>query len=86
MLKITCESSQGNQLLRVEGRLAGPWVGTLQSECELVLARGDRLTLELSGVSFADPNGLRLLQSLLYRSVALLGRTPFVATQLGGVS
>jgi hypothetical protein len=87
MLKITSESiDSGNQLLRVEGRLAGPWVGTLKSECDRALDRGDRLTLELSGVSFADPQGLRLLQNLLYRSVALMGRTPFVAAQLGGHS
>lgn len=84
MLRITSESQgYGRQVLHIEGRLVGPWVGTLKNECERALDRGDRLTLELSGVSFADPQGLRLLRTLLYRSVALMGRTPFVAAQLG---
>jgi hypothetical protein len=83
MLRITAEQQPaGGQLLHIEGRLAGPWVGTLESECRRLLGAGYRLTLDLAGVWFADVRGVQLLRELEERRVTLRGRTPFVAAQL----
>jgi len=83
MLKITPQPlGPRGRVLRVEGRLAGPWVAELQDECERAFADGLKLTLELSGVHYADPQGRRLLHDLVFRSAKLVGRSPFVAAQL----
>jgi hypothetical protein len=83
MLRITrLEEPGGGTTLRLEGRLVGPWVGALRGTSEGVLARGAPLTLDLSHVSFVDPDGVALLRSMGGPRVTLVNCTPFVAEQL----
>jgi outer membrane protein len=66
MLRITSERKKGKVVLTVEGRLAGPWVGTLE-QCwrELRAASPDqKFSLDLCGVSFIDPAGKTLLKEI----------------------
>jgi hypothetical protein len=88
MLRITVvESSSEAARLRVEGRLAGPWVEELRSCCDVhALSDGIRLTLDLADVSFVDPAGIELLKELRGRCVTLLSPSPFVAEQLKGAT
>ena len=87
MLRITLVESPGSAaVLRLEGRIIGPWVGELGRACERVLVQTDaRLTLDLAGVSFMDGDGIALVRSLLSRDardVTVTNGSPFVAEQL----
>lgn len=73
MLRITTERKRGKTVLAVEGRLAGPWVGTLE-QCwrELRAASpSEKFHIDLCGVSFIDAAGKVLLKEV-YREGAQL--------------
>ena len=56
MLRITlADSGNHHAILRLEGRVAGPWVTELWKACEKVLGEGQALELNLADVSFLDP-------------------------------
>jgi ABC-type transporter Mla MlaB component len=83
MLRITpTDSGNHHVLLRLEGRVAGPWVSELWKACEKVLGDGDALELNLAGVSFLDPAGVALLTKIRTRGVELADCSPFVTEQL----
>jgi outer membrane protein len=66
MLRITSDKKKGKVVLTVEGKLAGPWVGTLE-QCwrELRAASPDeKFSLNLCAVSFIDPAGKTLLKEI----------------------
>jgi len=81
MLRITVvESSASAVTLRVEGRIAGPWVEELRTTCN-VHAGPDpvQLFLELEDVSFADTAGIAYLKELREQGVGLFRVSPFLA-------
>ena len=83
MLRIVqVETGGDTPILRLEGRVIGPWVDALRQSCEPALAGGARLALDLSEVSFVDRTGVELLRSLKKRQVALLNCSGFVAELL----
>lgn len=85
MLRITpTDSGNHHVLLRLEGRVAGPWVTELWKACEKVLGDGHALELNLAEVSFLDPAGVTLLTKIRARGVELVHCSPFVAEQLKG--
>src|SRR6266566_1324256 len=66
MLRITTQKKRGKTLLSIEGRWAGPLVGTLE-QCwrELRAAvPGEKLHLNLCGVSVIDAAGKMLLKEI----------------------
>jgi outer membrane protein len=66
MLRITSQKKRGRVTITVEGRLTGPWVGTLE-QCwrELRAASPDeKFCLDLCAVSFIDPAGKTLLKEI----------------------
>jgi outer membrane protein len=66
MLRITTEKKRGKTTLSVEGRLAGPWVATLE-QCWRELhasAPEEKFHLDLCGVSFIDGAGKALLKEI----------------------
>ena len=71
-------------ILRLAGRVSGPWVEELRRWCEQVLASGNGLSLDLADVLFMDLDGVALCRSLRDRKVAFLHCSPFVAEQLKG--
>ena len=83
MLRIT-PTDRGNHhiILRLEGRLAGPWVTELWKACEKVLGNGQALELNLAEVSFVDLAGVTLLTKVRARGVDLADCSPFVTEQL----
>ena len=83
MLRITpTEIANHHITLRLEGRVAGPWVTELWKACEKVLGEGRALVLNLAEVSFLDPAGVTLLAQVRSRGVELAECSPFVAEQL----
>ena len=63
MLRITIDKKRGKTVLSVEGRLAGPWVGTLE-QCWRERAAGEKFNVDLCGVSFIDAAGKVLLKEI----------------------
>ena len=74
MLRITSEKKRGKVVLTVEGRLKGPWVGTLE-QCwrELRAASpNEKFSLDLCGVSFIDEAGKMLLKEIHHQGGQLV--------------
>jgi anti-anti-sigma regulatory factor len=83
MLRITpIESGNDQVVLRVEGRLSGPWVSELGEACEKALSAGNALMLNLAEVSFLDGAAIALLTSIQGRGVKLVDCSMFVSEQL----
>jgi anti-anti-sigma factor len=83
MLKITEEPVfEAGTILRLEGRIVGPWVAEVKRSCEDALATGRSLALDLTDLEFMDSQGVALLQDLQARGIALLQCPPFAAEQL----
>jgi hypothetical protein len=58
-------------------------VEELRRTCEPLVRDGRGLTLDLSGVSFVDRDGVALCRGLRQRRAALRNCSPFVKEQLG---
>ena len=80
MLRITVVESNGSAVtLRVEGRIAGPWVEELRTTCDVHTDPDQiQLYLELEDVSFADSAGVAFLKELRDQGVRLLHVSPFL--------
>ena len=83
MLKISeSQSASRRVILRLEGRVIGPWVSELQQSCESVLREGRPLCLQLAGVEYLDAEGVALLRRLRAQGAQLRELSPFVREQL----
>ena len=73
MLRITVHDSPGSLTFRLEGRLAGPWVGELEKCWQSTLAgrRNPLLRVDLTEVTFIDSDGQTCLAAA-YRQGAVL--------------
>jgi anti-anti-sigma regulatory factor len=87
MLRISAIEEAGEPVrLRLDGQVAGKWVELLERTCEAELEKHGRVTIDLRNVSFADREGIELLQSLTDHKVELLNASPFVAEQIRKVT
>jgi len=83
MLRISeIGGSNDHVLLKLEGRVVGPWVGELAGASGRVLDAGRTVKLDLTGVSYVDREGVKLLLTLEDRGATLEGMSPFVAEEL----
>ena len=79
MLKITKLEEAGDAtVLKLEGRLVGPWVAAVRQAAQEELARHRGLAFEVSAVTFVDRSGEELLRELVGRRVRLEGPSGFV--------
>ena len=86
MLKISqSETANETIILKLEGRIAGPWVAEVRKACEGFLNEGRALQLDLADVSFVDVTGTAAISNLKSRGVGLENCSPFVAEQLKGL-
>jgi anti-anti-sigma regulatory factor len=83
MLRISEErSTDGATVLRLAGRVIGPWVEELRQSCEAAMGLGGTLVIDLADVSFADADGVRLFQEMVTRRVILTNCSPFLTERL----
>ena len=67
------------------GRIVSEWVGVLREECGRALQEPSRrLRLDLTGVTFIDPSGVRALRSLPTDRVAIVHALDFIDPLLKG--
>ena len=78
MLRITSLEPRGSVVLRVEGRLVGPWIEELREACE----RHHPSSLDLRGLLTADAGGLELLHRLASSGTALLHLSAYLTALL----
>ena len=65
MLRITVEENATTIVMKLEGRIAGPWaaeLGRLWEETAPALANR-KLSLDLRGTTYADASGIREFES-----------------------
>lgn len=65
-MRVTTNSHQGPATLKVEGKLAGPWVGELERTWLSVSEdQGREVVADLSDVTFIDSGGWDLLERMM---------------------
>ncbi len=79
MLRITKKTTKEGMALMVEGKIQGTAVQLLRDECRLHVATATRVTLDLAGVTYVDPEGARLLRSLAEEHVTITRCSALVA-------
>jgi len=87
MLKISKTGTPNHSVtLKLEGRIVGPWVEELRQVCESFLSENRGLKLDLAAVSYADAEGLAVLNNFRSRGVTLKHCSPFVEQQIKAAS
>ena len=74
MLKITTHGSEASTRITLEGRLVGPWIAELE-RCwreSTESTAGRRLIVDLTGVTFVEPEGKALLTRMYQAGAELL--------------
>jgi hypothetical protein len=85
MVRITCTvAADGVRTLKVEGRLVDAAIGELARTASGFADRGERLRIELSGVTFADQGGAELLRQLVRSGAQLDGESVFLRSAISG--
>ncbi len=83
MLRIVEENTTNcSTALRLDGSIVGQWVDLLRSSCEHFFQSNDHVILDLTGVSFADHDGVQLLRQLEQRQVTMINCSPFLREQM----
>jgi anti-anti-sigma regulatory factor len=83
MLKITPIDDQDSTLtFKFEGKLLEPWVAEVLNVCTPRDGRLGRISLDLSGLTFVDRAGAKLLKDLIRRGLAVSACSGFVAELL----
>jgi hypothetical protein len=75
MMKITFSNNCESSVLKLEGRLAGPWVEELGKTWHSVAPAptGSHLVLDLCEVTYVDSEGRELLEEMHKAGVDLIG-------------
>ena len=75
MMKATIERKDEGTVLKVEGKVCGPWVDELRDCWESLLATtgGHPIAVELADVSFIDERGKELLSMMVERGAEIRG-------------
>ena len=79
MFRITNKTVARKALLVLEGRLVGEWVQVLNEECSAQIKKGRALSLDLSGLTFVDQDGIALLRQLKGLNASFIECPAFVA-------
>jgi len=78
MLKITVQTEGDKTLLKLDGKITGPWVKELEG-CWQMLRRvqgRQKMVVDLADVSFINPAGSQLLERMYQEGADLLGEGP----------
>ncbi len=80
MLRITFEENSEAFVIKLEGRIAGPWaaeLGRLWEEKAPAIAK-KKLSLDLRGTTFADAGGITVLRKIYSQThAAIITGTPW---------
>lgn len=80
MLRISVEQNLDAMILKLEGRIAGPWAAELDRFWEETAPRlmQRKLSIDLRGTTYADADGIRILRAIYSQTgAAILAGTPW---------
>ncbi len=77
MLRITIQKGSGPATLKLEGKLAGPWVEELKDICRSGSA-AEAVLVDLIGVSFVDASGKDLLAQMYQGGADFIADSPLM--------
>ena len=88
MLRITIMEEHDVAMIRLEGKLVGPWVEELERCWNTAMAgwRNTQLLVDLNMVTFVDASGRALLTKMHNAGARLMGRgilTTYILEQIG---
>jgi outer membrane protein len=88
VLRITPTANEQDLVLRMEGKLAGPWVAeAARTWAELQPQLGDRkVTVDLKDVYYIDNEGGDLLQTLYLQGCRMIGSGPFIGPLIQAIT
>ena len=81
MLRITVNGTKKNAdtiRLVLEGQIRGDWCGMLERVCHEFLGQGVAVIVDMSGVSYVDDCGVRLVKEQLASYTTITGCNMFV--------
>jgi len=85
MVRITLISTEpAKTIMKLEGRIVSEWIKVVESEGQNMLAQGQPISLDLSGVSFVAPEGVHMIRRLLRKGCALVNCPLFIQKVLLG--
>jgi len=70
------------QIIKLEGKLVGPWVDEVSKACAAGADPSSRTKLDLSALFFVDGAGERLLRDLIARGIEVVACSSYVAELL----
>ena len=80
MMRITrMVGSDSVEILKLEGKLQGPWVDEAHDAFALSAAQASRTCLDLSGLTFADEEGAALLRELIRQGAPVVACSSYIA-------
>jgi len=83
MLRITrIDGQDSTQTFKLEGKLREPWVAEVLKVCTARDSRLGGTWLDLSGLTFVDQEGAKVLKELIRRGIAVSACSGFVAELL----
>lgn len=85
MVRITLIPAEpAKTIMKLEGRIVSEWIKVVESEGQNMLAQGQTISLDLSGVSFVAPEGVNMIRGLLHKGCALVNCPLFIQKVLLG--
>jgi RNA polymerase sigma-70 factor (ECF subfamily) len=78
MIRISTAGENTTVGLMIQGRITGDACAQLRQTCEPFLTSGRAVALDLSGVTFADRDGVATLKSLRCEGAMITGSSPFL--------
>ena len=78
MLRITVQTEGDKTVLKLDGKITGPWIKELEGCWEMLrrLQAGRQMVVDLADVSFINPAGSQLLERMHREGAELLGEGP----------
>ena len=77
LLRITIQESSGTAIVKLEGKLAGPWVKEL-ARIWRAMDAGKAIQIDLCGVSYVDASGRDLLAQMYQGGADFVADTPLM--------
>lgn len=85
MLRISCIDQDENlTVLKLDGKISGTCVSNLREECLRYKNEYKQITvLDFSGVTYIDPDGVKMLEDIKDERVHIVNCQLFIKTLLG---
>ncbi|WNM64129.1 hypothetical protein [Candidatus Nitrospira neomarina] len=72
MIRITLmDTAEKHTTMKVEGRIVSDWIEVMETEFKNLLAEGKIVALDLSEVTFVEPEGVHMIRGILDKGCVL---------------